>query len=434
MLRIYNSLTNRIESFEPRKPDKVNMYVCGPTVYDDIHLGNGRPVVFFDVVKRYLTFTGYEVFYVSNITDVDDRIIDKAIKLNVDEGVVAKKYAEAFFEVAQSIGSDAFDFTPYATNYIDQMIKFIEKLIADGFAYKVKSGVYFNVGKIGDYGILSNQKIEELKKGVRIDLETDKKDDVDFVLWKFTDAGIKYDSPWGKGRPGWHTECVVMNHEIFNEEADIHGGGFDLKFPHHENEIAQSVAHSHHHLAKYWMHVGRLDMGKEKMSKSLGNDIKLKALLKKYDGGAYRMMLLAHHYRRPFQFTDDLIEQYQNSYDKISYTLNKWNFNFRLNQITHNKLSEKHIEEFKTLMNDDFNTGLVITLIDQLIKELNKSESKEIFNTINQVLSILGVQTKTQDVTDEDLAKYHAWQQARKDKDYAEADSLRDYLSNKGWI
>lgn len=434
MLKIYNSLTNKKEFFEPKKQGKVNMYVCGPTVYDDIHLGNGRPVVFFDVVKRYLTFIGYDVFYASNITDVDDRIIAKAASLKVSEDAVAKKYADAFFEVVQSIGSQQFDLTPHATNYIEQMIKFIKKLIDDGFAYIVKSGIYFNVAKVDDYGILSNQKIEELKKGVRIDLEVDKRDDVDFALWKFTEQGVKYDSPWGKGRPGWHTECVVMNYEIFDEEADIHGGGFDLKFPHHENEIAQSVAHSHHHLAKYWMHVGRLDMGKEKMSKSLGNDIKIKTLLKKFNGNAYRFMLLAHHYRRPFQFTDDLIEQYQNSYDKISYTLNKWNFNFKLKETKPVSPRNADIEAFKKLMDDDFNTGLVVTLLDQLIKELNKLESIEVFESIKTILNVLGIVPKINEPESADLEKYNLWQQARSNKDYQQADVLRDYLSNKGWI
>lgn len=434
MLKIYNSLSNKIEEFKPIHENKVNMYVCGPTVYDDIHIGNGRPVVFFDVVKRYLQYLDYGVKYASNITDVDDKIIDRAQKLHITEKELATTYTNNFFEIAKKIGGYNFDVTPHATNYIEEMIKFIGELIADGFAYKTQSGVYFRVDKIKDYGILSNQQVKDLKTGVRIDLETDKEKDYDFALWKNTEEGIKYHAPWGDGRPGWHTECVVMTNEIFGGEIDIHGGGFDLKFPHHENEIAQSVAKHDHHLAKYWMHVGRLDLANEKMSKSLGNDIKLKDLVETYNPNAYRLMLLAHHYRAPIQFSDDLIEQYQKAYDKISYTLNKWHFHMILNNIDENGLDHESIKSFEEFMNDDFATPRVITLIDKLIKDLNKDFKAENYNTIILILNTLGLIPNILEVLDEDIENYKNWQQARLEKNYEKADIYRKPLLDKGFI
>ncbi|VEU82928.1 cysteine--tRNA ligase [Acholeplasma hippikon] len=434
MLKIYNSLTRQIEEFIPKHKNKVNMYVCGPTVYDDIHIGNGRPVVFFDVVKRYLSYLGYEVKYASNITDVDDRIIDRAMKLDMSEEELAKKYANRFLEVVNNLGSNLPDVVPYATDYIDQMIKFIDELVKKDFAYVTNSGVYFRVSKIKDYGILSNQKIDELRKGVRVELESDKEDSADFALWKFTEVGIKYDSPWGEGRPGWHTECVVMTSEIFDDELDIHGGGFDLKFPHHENEIAQSMAHHDHHLSKYWMHVGRLDLANVKMSKSLGNDIKVQSLLTKYSAGAYRLLLLAHGYRNPISFTEELIEQYQKSYDKISYTLNKWNFLFEVNGNKSLAFYEETMNEFKSLMDDDFNTPLVITQLENLNKQLNKTGNYSYFKAMIDILEVLGVKPNINEVHDADINIYKAWNEARVNKDFKTADELRAHLSQKGWI
>src|SRR5690554_5384141 len=434
MLKIYNSLSNKIEEFKPIHENKVNMYVCGPTVYDDIHIGNGRPVVFFDVVKRYLQYLDYGVKYASNITDVDDKIIDRAQKLHITEKELATTYTNNFFEIAKKIGGYNFDVTPHATNYIEEMIKFIGELIADGFAYKTQSGVYFRVDKIKDYGILSNQQVKDLKTGVRIDLETDKEKDYDFALWKNTLDGIKYHAPWGDGRPGWHTECVVMTNEIFGGEIDIHGGGFDLKFPHHENEIAQSLAYHDHHLAKYWMHVGRLDLGSEKMSKSLGNDLKLTELLDTYSGHAFRLMILAHHYRSPIPFSFDLMQQYQKTYDKISYTLNKWHFMFKLNQVDKAWDDTADLITMKTYMNDDLNTPNVITLIERLMKDLNKTGSFETFYSLKVILDLLGVEPLIHEPSDADFEIYTKWLEARTNQDYHLADELRGYLLEKGWI
>lgn len=434
MLKIYNSLSNQIEPFKPIRDKHVNMYVCGPTVYDDIHIGNGRPVVFFDVVKRYLKYLDYGVTYASNITDVDDKIIERASKLKISEKDLASMYTDNFFEIAKKVGGYNFDHTPHATDYIDQMIRFISNLIETGYAYQTGSGIYFRVDKIKDYGILSNQQVNALKTSVRIDVETDKEKDYDFALWKNTDVGIKYDAPWGSGRPGWHTECVVMNHELFGGEIDIHGGGFDLKFPHHENEIAQSVAHDDHHLAKYWMHVGRLDLANEKMSKSLGNDIKLKDLVMQYDPNAYRLMLLAHHYRAPIQFSEDLIAQYQKAYDKISYTLNKWHFHMVYSKLEDTSMDLEVIEMFESEMNEDFATPRVISLIDKLIKDLNKAFDIKIYNATKSMLNVLGIEPKIKKVTQKDIEIYNLWQHARTNKDYESADIYRKHLLDKGFI
>lgn len=434
MLKIYNSLTNQVETFKPNQANSVNMYVCGPTVYDDIHIGNGRPVVFFDVLKRYLRFRGFKVTYATNITDVDDRIIAKAINTNQTEKDIAKKFSEAFFDVVKNTGSEIPDLTPYATHYLTEMVTYIQKLIDTDYAYVKPSGVYFRVSKVNDYGMLSNQKIDELRKGVRIDLEEDKEDTIDFALWKFTKEGITYDAPWGMGRPGWHTECAVMNDELFGDQLDIHGGGFDLKFPHHENEIAQSQAHSHHHLANYWMHVGRLDMGSEKMSKSLGNVIKVKDLLASYDAGSYRFMLLAHHYRNPIHFSDELMTQYQKTYDKISYTINRLSFYFSAEETKTDEKDQALLDAFIKLMDDDFKTPAVVTLLDEAVKTLNKDKNQPLLNSVLTILSVLGIEPKVNAFTNEDLKTYHAWKQARDNKNYQLADTLRQNLVEKGWI
>ena len=275
-LRIYNSLTNKMEEFIPQNKNKVNMYVCGPTVYNYIHIGNARPVIFYDMLRRYLEFCGYEVNYASNITDIDDKIINKAIEENKTEKEISTFFENQYFKDCQTVGSQKPKLIPHATEYIPDMVNFIDELIKKGYAYEIDGDVFFRVSKIEDYGCLSNQVKEDLESGARIDINDKKESPLDFALWKKTDKGIKFESPFGLGRPGWHTECVCMNHRLFGDTLDIHGGGMDLKFPHHENEIAQCEALYHHHLAKYWIHVGRLDLKGEKMSKSLGNVIYVK--------------------------------------------------------------------------------------------------------------------------------------------------------------
>lgn len=433
-MKIYNSLSRKIEDFVPKHKNKVNMYVCGPTVYDDIHIGNGRPVVFFDVVKRYLEYKGFDVTYATNITDIDDKIIDRAISKGVNELEISTKYANSFMKVLEGLDVDIPDFTPHATDYVDNMISFIDDLIKKGFAYQIPSGVYFRVNKIKDYGVLSNQKIEDLIEGSRIDVDPNKENPIDFALWKNTDVGIKYKSPWGYGRPGWHTECVVMNLELFGDDLDIHGGGFDLKFPHHENEIAQSMACKSHHLAKYWMHVGRLDFNEDKMSKSLGNVIKIKDLLKEHNANAYKLLILAHHYGQPINFTYELLTQYETIYDKISYTLNRTLFNLMLNNNYDSNMRDDYLKRFELLMDDDYNTPLVITLIDEILKELNKTPNSSSYHQLINILDVLGILPNINEPTKEDLNLFILWEEDRLNKNYQEADKKRNYLTNKRWI
>jgi len=437
MLKIYNTLTNQIEAFKPHQDQKVNMYVCGPTVYGDIHIGNARPVIFFDVVKRYLTYLGYKVKFVSNITDVDDKIIDKAKQLKVSEKEITDMYTKKFMDMTLLLGSVVPDELPKATDFVPSMIEYIDDLVKLGVAYQTPSGVYFRVNKVDDYGILSKQNLEALDEGVRVDLDQEKEDPRDFSIWKNTEDGLNYDSPWGKGRPGWHTECAVMNHEIFGHEIDIHGGGSDLKFPHHENEIAQTVAHDHHHLSKYWMHVGRLDVNQEKMSKSLGNITLVKDLLDVYDPYAFRLLTVNHHYRQPINYSEDLMVQFAKEYDKIKRTLKKA---FLMLNLEHIKLSEVDpdiMEAFENIMNDDFNIPNVMTLIYDVLKQMNKEKNNErlgvLYKSVEKILDILGIMPLFT-IEDEVLVMYRDWEQARNQRDFQLADHLRDELSKRGWM
>jgi len=436
MLKLYNTLTQTIEPFKSIKNKEVSMYVCGPTVYGDIHLGNARPVIFFDVVKRYLNYLDYQVNFVTNITDVDDKIIEKAKELKLSEKKLTETYTKHFLDMSLALGSALPDRMPKATEYIPHMIEYIQDLIDQGYAYHNQSGVYFRVAKVKDYGILSKQNIDELNEGVRISLEH-KEDPRDFSVWKITEDGLHFDSPWGKGRPGWHTECAVMNHEIFGTEIDIHGGGSDLKFPHHENEIAQTVVHDHHHLARVWMHVGRLDVNAEKMSKSLGNITLVKDLIETYDPLAFRFLMVGHHYRQLLNYSDDLMVQFAKEYDKIKRSLKKAFLSVSLEKSLTAITDEKEIALFESLMNDDFNIPNVVTQIYDLLKQMNKEKDTHrlsvLYQTTKTILEILGIMPRYE-LTDEMLQVYRDWEQARLDKDYQRADQLRETLLEQGWM
>jgi cysteinyl-tRNA synthetase len=436
-LSIYNSLTNKIEEFIPYENNKVTMYVCGPTVYNKIHIGNARPVVFFDIVKKYLTYLGYEVTYASNITDVDDKIIDSAHKHNQDELSYAHHYADVFLKNVQELGCAIPDHVPYATNYMDQMIEFISELVRLGYAYEVDGDVYFRVGKLADYGALSKQKLEMLDTGVRIDVDSKKENPGDFSLWKKTEVGIKWDSPFGEGRPGWHTECVCMIDDIFHKPIDIHGGGFDLRFPHHENEIAQYKAAHGKDLSKYFMHVGRLNFNGEKMSKSLGNTVIVDDLGDK--ALAYRLFISMQNYRNQVNFTEELFESYVKDYDKIKRAYLQALFTLDLNNIETKEKDEEIIKEFISHMNDDFNTPNVYTLILGLVKDLNvsiRSKSYDLlavkFNTLKEILDVFGFVFPYHKLTDDDRGIYALWQEARTNKDFEKADYYRNELSARG--
>lgn len=436
-LKIYNSLTNKVEDFIPYHDKVVTMYVCGPTVYNKIHIGNARPVVFFDIVKRYLTYLGYEVRYASNITDVDDKIIASALKNNENELAYAHRFADIYLKNVKELGCNYPDYIPYATEYMDQMIEFIGKLIDLGYAYNVDGDVFFRVSKLNNYGKLSKQKLDMLDAGSRIDVNSKKESPYDFALWKKTDVGIKWPSPFGEGRPGWHTECVCMINDIFKEPIDIHGGGFDLRFPHHENEIAQYSACYHKDLAKYFMHVGRLGINGEKMSKSLGNDITVDSLGDK--ALPYRLFISMQNYRNQVNFTDELFESYIKDYDKIKRAYLKAALTLDLACYQSDLKNEDIIHTFEDYMNDDFNTQNVYTLILGLVKEINvlmrqndyQGLSKA-FNTLKVILDIFGFSFPYKSLTDEDRDLYNKWNEARSNKDFATADEYRKLLNERG--
>lgn len=437
-LMIYNSLSNKLEEFKPINGNKVNMYVCGPTVYNYIHIGNARPVIFYDMLKRYLEFLGYDVTYASNITDVDDKIIKKAIESNKTEKEVATFFENAYFDAVKTVGSKKPDLIPHATDYIGEMINFIDELVKNGYAYNVDGDVFFRVSKVADYGCLSNQVSEDLESGARISVNDKKESPLDFALWKNTDEGIKWDSPFGKGRPGWHTECVVMNHKLFGNEIDIHGGGMDLKFPHHENEIAQSEALYKNHLAKYWIHVGRLDLQGEKMSKSLGNVIYVKDLASSKDGMILRSLILFSPYRSIISYSEDLYNQYKKEYEKWQRTYKQALYELQYNKINVTELSDADINSFKEYMNQDFNVQNVLTLISGLVKEINTSlraknynELAVKLNTFKKILDVLGIDLFVNPMNDEELDIYTKWNTARINKDFENADKYRNMLVDR---
>ena len=434
-LVLYNSLTNKMEEFQPIEEKKVRMYVCGPTVYNYIHIGNARPVIFYDMLRRYLEFLGYDVVYASNITDVDDKIITKALDTNKSEKEVATFFEDAFFEAVKMVGSQRPDLVPHATDYIEDMIEFINKLIEEGYAYESNGDVYFRVSKIKDYGCLSNQVSEDLEQGARIAVNDKKESPLDFTLWKSTKDGIKWDSPFGAGRPGWHTECVVMNHKLFGGMIDIHGGGMDLKFPHHENEIAQWEALHDNHLAKYWLHVGRLDLAGAKMSKSLGNCIYVKDLESKRDGMVLRALILFSPYRSIISFSEDLKNQYEKEYDKWQRAYKQALYELQYKGINSDELVSEDIEAFKTYMNQDFNVQNVLTLITNIVKDINTSLRAKNYdllvtktNTFKKILDVLGIDLFVNKMNEEELENFKLWNEARINKDFERADFYRQKL------
>lgn len=434
-LVIYNSLTNKMEEFKPINGNKVNMYVCGPTVYGYIHIGNARPVIFYDMLRRYLAFSGYDVTYASNITDVDDKIINKAVSDNTTEKVVAKMFEDAYWDSVDKVGSSKPDLIPHATDYINEMIELIEDLIQKGYAYVSDGDVFFRVSKIKDYGCLSNQQIEELNSGARISVDDKKENPLDFALWKKTEVGIKWDSPFGAGRPGWHTECVVMNHKLFGDVIDIHGGGMDLKFPHHENEIAQAEAAYGTHLAKYWIHVGRLDLNGVKMSKSLGNVIYVKDIDNTHDGMVLRCLILFSPYRQMIPYSMDLFNQYAKEYDKWVRAYKQCLYELQYKGLLSDLVDSADIDEFKKYMDDDFNVQNVLTLINNIVKAMNTSLRAKDYDTLalklhtlEVILDVLHINLFVDKMTEEELTVYKEWQEARLNKDFEKADIARAKL------
>ena len=371
-INFYNSLTNKVEEFVPQVEGKVSMYVCGPTVYGYPHIGNMRPVVIFDTLRRFLTYVGYDVTYVSNFTDVDDKIIKAAKEKGISEKELSEFFTEVFKQNTKDIGSMIPNITPKVTEYIDAIIAYVDNLVKIGAAYEVDGDVYFRVSKIKDYGSLSGINTEDLIAGARVEENSKKESPLDFALWKKTDEGIKWDSPWGKGRPGWHTECCVMIDTIFpSHYIDIHGGGYDLKFPHHENEIAQAEATHGNKIAKYWMHNGFINMDGEKMSKSIGNIVSAKDMIEKVGGVVTRLVILNTHYRMPVNFTDDTVKAAAQEVNKMSMAYKQAALALQVNG--YNLQSGKaNMDNFINALADDLNTANALSELYNVVKETNQ--------------------------------------------------------------
>lgn len=458
-MKIHNTLTRKTEEFVPIEENKIRMYVCGPTVYDYMHIGNARPLVVFDTFRRYARFRGYDVTYVVNFTDVDDKIIKKSIEENITTKEVTDRYIAAFMEDANDLNLDEeHTIHPRATDVMDDIIKFVSDLIDKGAAYESDGDVYFRVEKANDYGKLSGKNVENLVHGAsnRLDnAEASKKESpLDFALWKKTkiDGEVSWDSPWGAGRPGWHIECSTMNKKILGETIDIHAGGEDLEFPHHENEIAQSETLNEKTFANYWMHNGMIQVDGTKMSKSLGNFFTLHDIKKEYDLMVIRFWLLTTNYRQPINFTREIIEGASNSLDRIN------NAVFRLEDLDKNASQDEILDDEQILLNElkefenrfievmdnDLNTADAITVLFELVKfaniKVSSENSKQLIKAVlDEILSleeVLGIQNRQKvnaDVDEEKILNLiEERNQAKKAKDYAKADAIRDELTQMG--
>ncbi len=454
-MRIYNTLTKSKEEFVPLEPGKVKMYVCGPTVYNLIHIGNARPMIVFDTVRRYMEYRGYEVNYVSNFTDVDDKIIKKAIEEGVDASVISKRYIEECKKDMEAMNVRPATTHPLATEEICGMLDMIGTLIEKGYAYSAADGtVYFRTRKFKDYGKLSHKNLDDLQGGNRsllVSGEDQKEDALDFVLWKPKKDGEPYwESPWCNGRPGWHIECSVMSKKYLGDEIDIHAGGEDLVFPHHENEIAQSEAANGTQFAKYWMHNAFLNIDNKKMSKSAGNFFTVRDIAQKYDLQVLRFFMLSAHYRSPLNFSADLMEAAKSGLERIVTCAGKLN-SYLTNEkaITDEESlllsdAKKYNERYNEAMDDDFNTADAISVIFELVKFINtntnENSSKEFVESLLKQLTTLAdicglILERKEEMLDQKIEDMIAARQAaRKEKNFKLADEIRDTLLEKGII
>lgn len=445
-MKVFNTLTNKKEDFVPIKENEVSMYVCGPTVYNHAHIGNTRPMIVFDVLKRTFEYLGYKVTFVSNFTDVDDKIIKAAKEEGITERELTNKYIEAYENVRRGLNLEFPTYAPRVTDTMQPIIDFVADLVDKGYAYEADGDVYFRVPKIKEYGMLSGIKIEDLIAGAseRVD-DTDKKESsTDFALWKKTDEGIQFDSPWSKGRPGWHTECVVMINDIFEDgRIDIHGGGQDLKFPHHENEIAQSMACHHHPIANVWMHNQMINIDGEKMSKSLGNVLWAKDLIVKLGCNVYKWLMLSTHYRNPLNFTDEVLNNVRKEVDKFENILKQTSLYLQVNHIQGDDYIKETVDEMVNALEDDLNTSLALTRILGQVKVLNQlmrtreKDNDEIlkgYNTLIEMLDVIGFEHNVKVLSEEDITLYNEWMLEKSNKNFEKADVIRKELIEKGII
>lgn len=445
-MKIFNTLTNKKEEFEPIRKGEVSIYVCGPTVYNYVHIGNTRPMIVFDVLRRTFEYLGYKVTFVSNFTDVDDKIIKAAKAEGVTERELTDKYIAAYDDVRRNLNLLFPTYAPRVTNTMDAIIKFIDGLVKDGYAYVVDGDVYFRVSKIKEYGQLSGIKIEDLVAGAseRIDENDKKEESTDFALWKKTDEGIQFDSPWSKGRPGWHTECVVMINDIFEGgKIDIHGGGQDLKFPHHENEIAQSMACHHHPIAHTWMHNQMINIDNQKMSKSLGNVIWAKDMVAELGCNVLKWFMLSSHYRNPLNLTEEVLTSVKKEVAKVDNVVKAVSLYLQVNHIENNDFNKETVDLMVNALEDDLNTSLALTRILDQVKKLNQAfRQKEKDNlaisndyqTLLKMTEVIGFVFEPSKLTEEELEMYRAWLDAKTNKDFDRADKLREQLIAKGIV
>ena len=453
-MKIYNTLTRRKEEFVPIEPGKVKMYVCGPTVYNFFHIGNARPFVVFDTMRKYLEYRGYKVKFVQNFTDVDDKIINRAREEQITAPEVSEKYIEEYYKDAAALNVRKATVHPQVSKTIPEIVQFVQELIEMGYAYAVDGDVYYRTRKFNGYGKLSGKNLDDLIAGARIAVGEQKEDPLDFALWKArkTDDEIAWESPWGMGRPGWHIECSCMAKKFLGNTIDIHAGGADLQFPHHENEIAQSEAHNGCTFANYWMHNGYINVDGTKMSKSLGNFKTVRDLLQVYDGETLRFLILSGHYRGPIDFCEDILTQSKNGLNRMRNA--KSNLKHLIASATAAEMTAeeaaalegfgKHREAFIEAMDDDLNTADAITAVFQLVTDINtavkngasKEFAQKALAALTELTSILGLLEQeveeTVEVEPEIQALIDERQAARKAKDFARADEIRDILKEKG--
>ncbi|CZR95279.1 Cysteine--tRNA ligase [Clostridioides difficile] len=452
-MKVYNTLTRTKEEFVPLEEGKVKMYVCGPTVYNYIHIGNARPFIIFDTLRRYLEYRGYDVTYVQNFTDVDDKIINRSHEEGISPDEVATKYIKEYFVDCDGLGIKRATVHPQVTDNIQQIIDFIKELEDKGYAYAVNGDVYFDTNKFEGYGKLSGQKQEDLEAGARIEVNDQKRHPMDFVLWKAKKEGEPgWDSPWGEGRPGWHIECSVMSKRYLGETIDIHAGGQDLTFPHHENEIAQSEARSGKTFSKYWMHNGYININDEKMSKSKGNFFTVRDISKLYDLEIVRFFMLSAHYRNPVNFSDEMLNQAKAGLERLYNTKEK--LEFTLSNLKESTLTEKEVELVKELdnfrqkfidaMDDDVNTADAVSVIFELAKLINSNVdensslefAKKCLDEFNELTKVLNIVNKKKDtVLDKDIEELiQKRTDAKKNKEFQLADDIRQQLLDMGIV